>query len=147
MPTANPDVNGNNVVTLGTFLKNEGTWRVSSVPVVSTAASASQSAGAAGIKNVCIGLTIMLSAVAAQNAAIFFTLRDGATGAGTILMQWPLGTLLGAGGTYDRTLTGLYVPGTAATAMTLETTIQNGTLQAPVATNFVACMMWGNTET
>jgi hypothetical protein len=90
-----------------------------------------------------VGFSISLTAIAAQTV-IWFTLRDGATGVGTILMQWPVIQAIGTA--FEYSITGLYVPGTAATAMTLELTNQVGTVTAPVATNFAAVLMWGNTE-
>lgn len=146
MTTPNPDSNGLTVVTLGTSLKTEGSWKAFSVPAVSVAPTASQGAGAAGVKNVCLGVHLALAQIAAQASVMYFTLRDGATGAGTIIMQWPV-AIGGVNSVFLWDETGLYIPGTAATAMTLELTNQAGVVTNPTATNFASCTMWGNQET
>lgn len=137
---------GGQLVTLATYLKSEGTWKAFHVPAVTTAPTATQAAGAAGVKNVLLGFTFALSAVAAQAInTVYITLRDGATGAGTILAQWPVIAAITTQYTYG--LSGLYVPGTAATAMTMEMTNQAGAVTNPAGGNFAFILMWGNTET
>lgn len=147
---------GQNQVNLATLISGEdqtnnvtrsapksGFWMASSVPAVSTAPSASRAAAGAGVKNVLTGFSITLNAIAAQTI-IYFTLRDGATGAGTILHQWYVVQAIGT--TFNFGIGGLYVPGSANVAMTIELTNQTGAVTAPVATNFASVLMWGNTE-
>lgn len=147
---------GGQLITLATLVSGEdqannvlrsapksGFWKTFSVPAVTTAPSASQASAGGGVKNVCTGFILSLTAVAAQTV-IWFTLRDGATGTGTILLQIPV--IQAVGSAYSYSSGPLYVPGTAATAMTLELTNQAGTVTNPVATNFAAILMWGNTE-
>lgn len=149
------DGSGNQVVGLGSSSGSDttnsvlriapkaGYWKASHVPAVSTAPTASQASAGAGVKNVLRGFTVSLTAVAAQTV-IWFTLRDGATGAGTILMQWPVTQAVGTAFEYSQN--GMYVAGTAATAMTLELTNQSGAVTNPVTNNFAAVLMWGGTE-
>lgn len=104
-----------------------GEWAVNSEPAVSTQASASRAAGGAGVRHVCRSLHFSLNAVAAQ-ANIYARVRDGASGAGTIL--WSQCVVAPAGGYVSITLSGLNIVGSANTAMTFEFSA------APTATNF-----------
>ncbi len=81
-----------------------------------------EAAGAAGVRHVCTWLSITLAqntTGSAQNL-LTFHLRDGATGAGTILASFTLALPATACDCRVLTLSGLNIPGTAATAMTLE---------------------------
>jgi hypothetical protein len=78
----------------------------------------SKAAGAAGVRHVCTALSISVSAGATAQTPVVVNLRDGATGAGTILATWALSTIVNSTTTIQ--LTGLNIVGTAATAMTLE---------------------------
>lgn len=120
------------------------TFQVTSFPAAATVASASRVAAGAGVRNVCTEVTFSIDAVAAQTI-IFVTLRDGATGAGTILRQWIVPPQAAAGA-FSQTWSGLWIAGTANTAMTVETTNQAGAVLAPAATNFAACEWTGTTE-
>lgn len=104
-----------------------GEWAVNSEPAVSTQATASRAAGAAGVRHVCRSLHFSLNAVAAQ-ANIYARVRDGASGAGTIL--WSQCVVAPAAGFVNIVLSGLNIIGSAATAMTFEFSA------APTATNF-----------
>jgi hypothetical protein len=117
-----------------------GSWPVQSTPAVTTAPSASKAAGAAGVRHVATGALISLTAVAAQTI-IYFTLRDGATGAGTIL--WQIGLTQPAAGQFTMAIPLPNLFGTAATAMTLELTNASGALTNPVATNFATATLFG----
>ncbi len=114
-----------------------GQWTVTSNPAAATQASASKTAGAAGVRHVVDCVTLGLTPIAAQAAGVVFNLRDGATGAGTIL--WSV-QLIGQAGVAQPpvVLCGLQIPGTAATAMTLESAA------APAATNFVFATIQGH---
>jgi hypothetical protein len=99
-----------------------GQWAVNHVPAVNTVATITKAAGAAGVRHVCTSLSFTLSAgTSAPTAAVkTVSLRDGATGAGTVLQSWAVGVEATAGRAHTVTLTGLNIVGSAATAMTLE---------------------------
>lgn len=104
-----------------------GEWAVNSEPAVSTQATATKAAGAAGVRHVCRSLHFSLAAVAAQTI-ISARVRDGASGAGTIL--WSQQIIAPAGSAVHIELSDLNIVGSPATAMTFEWS------GAPVATNF-----------
>lgn len=92
-------------------------WAVTNQATAGTP-TISKAAGAAGVRHVCTGISISVSAGATAQTPVVVNLRDGATGAGTILASWALSTI--ANSTTSVQLTGLNIVGTAATAMTLE---------------------------
>lgn len=99
-----------------------GNWSVVSAPAVSTVASAVKGAGAAGVRHICTNVSFGFSAGTAVAAAtVVVNLRDGASGAGTILKSWqfalPATTIAPFAVSFP-----LHEVGTAATAMTLEFT-------------------------
>ena len=99
---------------------NQG-WVVSHAPAVSQQATASKAAGAAGVKHVATGLSFGLSARTAVAAStVTVNLRDGATGAGTILASWTFDLVAATLAPITVSLSGLQLQGSAATAMTLE---------------------------
>ncbi len=75
------------LLSLGAALSvRPGEWSVNHVPAAATLATISRAAGAAGVRHVCTSIDAALVLPAAANqAAITLNLRDGATGAGTIL--------------------------------------------------------------
>ncbi len=96
------------------------TWSVAHTPGAAAQATITKAAGGAGVQHICKSISFAL-AVDGTNAqtAIQINLRDGATGAGTIL--WSL--TLKKQATEPITvvhITGLDIPGTANTPMTLE---------------------------
>jgi len=99
-----------------------GDWATSSNPGVNSQASASQAAGGAGVRHVCTSISFVLAAGATAPTATEVTvnLRDGATGAGTVLMSWIIALPAVAGAMASICLSDLHVVGSAATAMTLE---------------------------
>lgn len=103
-------------------------WSVTHSPAVNTQASASKAAGGAGVRHVCTGVSARLVAGTAAPAAVQGTLnlRDGATGAGTILASWTVVLAASIGARDEINLTGLEIPGTANTAMTLEFAAASG---------------------
>lgn len=118
----------------GVIVAGPGEWAIQHQPAAATQATVTRAAGGAGVRHVCRSITVSILAVAAQGQ-IIVNLRDGATGAGTIL--WSAGFVLAAG-TSDRiALSGLNIIGTANTAMTLEVAA------APAATNFAQVAMSG----
>lgn len=113
-------------------------WAINHTPAAATQATISQAAGAAGVRNVCTSVSCTIcSAGTAQAAALVFNLRDGATGAGTIL--WSQQAVLPTNANMTIQLGGLQIAGTAATAMTLETAA------APAATCIASVAMTGYT--
>lgn len=95
-------------------------WSVVSTPAAATQATATKAAGGGTVKHVCTSLafSIAVDGTHAQTL-IQVNLRDGATGAGTIL--WSMSILKAATeGMTAFALGGLKLIGTANTAMTLE---------------------------
>lgn len=96
-----------------------GEWSQGHTPASATQATTTKAAGAAGVRHVCTAISATLATGAtAQAAAALLVLRDGATGAGTIL--WTKQVILPVNGVWNVDLTGLNIVGSAATAMTLE---------------------------
>lgn len=114
-------------------------WVASSSPAAATQASASRAAGAAGVRHVCTAISITVNGDTAAPAAqvLTFNLRDGASGAGPVLATWKVGVEAVAGKTVTINLSGLNIPGSAATAMTLEGSA------APGASTFESCTLAG----
>lgn len=97
-----------------------GFWAVASTPAAGTQASASRAAGGAGIRHVATGALFSWGAIAAPVATLLqANLRDGATGAGTVLeaaqLAVPAAVFQGAPIPIN-----CNDPGSAATAMTAE---------------------------
>lgn len=99
-------------------------WASANAPAAATQATASIAASP-GVRHVATHLTVCVSAVAAQSALVF-NLRDGASGAGTVL--WTA-TLSGAAGTTQCVVAPVHIVGSAGIAMTLQSAA------APAATN------------
>lgn len=86
-------------------------------------ATATAAAGSGGQRHVAWGIVATTTAGTTAPAAgvIYVNLRDGASGAGTILLQLVIGIEAVAGKPpTPLVLTGLHIPGSANTAMTLE---------------------------
>lgn len=116
-----------------------GGWTKNHAPAAATQATISQAAGAAGIKNVCTSITVSLASAAAPTVGVvIFNLRDGATGAGTILWTARL-SLPATSGEAKSIALNCWIEGTAATAMTLETS------GAPAANVQASVSMTGTT--
>lgn len=94
-------------------------------PAPAAQATITQPADGAGGHNVCTALAFGVTTGAAAPAAaqpLTFNLRDGATGVGPVLMSFTL--QVPAAADWNRgpvVLSGLWIEGTASTAMTLET--------------------------
>lgn len=110
------------------MVQGPGEWAINHAPAANTTATISKAAGGAGVRHVCKGFSVSINAVAAIAAPLTVNLRDGATGAGTIL--WTDRIMAPAGTTARLDRSGLNIVGSANTAMTLEFTA------APGATNF-----------
>lgn len=117
------------------------TFHINHAPAAATQATIARAAAGAGIKNVCTSITCTLSSTAAPTAGrVIFNLRDGTTGAGTILWTGALSLQATAGICATLPLTDLWIEGTANTAMTLESAA------APSA-NIFATVSWSGTIT
>lgn len=112
-------------------------WAVQHTPGAAAQATISKAA-ITGFAHTCTSITVTLAAVGAQAAELVFVLRDGASGAGTIL--WTGGMVGAAATSQNITISPLNIKGTRGTAMTLETTA------APAATNLAKVSMTGRTE-
>lgn len=109
-------------------------WSVFHNPAVTTQATITKAAAGAGLRHICTGLSYSLSAVVGQ-PLISVALRDGASGAGTIL--WQKQYILPAGAVLEVNISDLNIPGSPNTAMTLEFSA------APAATNLESVEMTG----
>lgn len=95
------------------------TWSVTSTPAVATQASASKALGGGTVRHVAQSITVCIAANATAQPPLLVHLRDGATGAGTIIRTWAFSQPIGTGSC--STQEGLNQTGSANTAMTLET--------------------------
>jgi hypothetical protein len=96
------------------------TWSITNTPASATQATSSKAANAS-LRHVATSITVCLASTAVGgNAPLNFNLRDGATGAGTILWTSIQTTAGIANGGTCTTLSGLAMIGTVNTAMTLE---------------------------
>ena len=94
------------------------TWSVIDTDVGATQATASKASGGGTVRHVATGITACRGDTAVAVPALVH-LRDGATGAGTILRSWVIGVSV-ANESNCENVTGLNMTGSAATAMTLE---------------------------
>lgn len=85
-----------------------------------TAATVSKAAGGGTVRHVVTGVTMCFQDSAINTVARLVNLRDGATGAGTIIKSWYLSNGGVAGGAQCEEIAGLNISGSANTAMTLE---------------------------
>lgn len=98
-----------------------GEWAVNHVPAANTKATITQAAGGAGVRHVCRSITAtVVGLAAAAEAVVVVQLRDGATGAGTVLWSTNLLITGTTGSQVGVTLPGLNIVGSDDTAMTLE---------------------------
>ena len=104
------------------LVNKPGDWPVKHVPAENTQATASKAAGAAGVRHVCTSISAALASNAslAALAQVSVRLRDGLTGAGTILWEQQLSIPNVPGSMASINLSDLHIVGSAATAMTLE---------------------------
>jgi hypothetical protein len=107
-------------------------WAIQHQPAAATAATIAKAASTNG-RHVATSITICVSAVAAQPTLVF-NLRDGATGAGTIVWSTRLMATIGQGMCHTAQVN---IIGTKNTAMTLESAA------APAATNFATVSLNG----
>lgn len=111
-------------------------WAVSHAPAAATQATCTKAAGGAGVRHICTSLAVTVAAAGTAQTPITVSLRDGATGAGTVL--WSQQVQLPINGVWSVSLDSLNIVGSAATAMTLETSA------APAAAVIAAVAMTGH---
>lgn len=114
---------------LPTVTRGAPHWTIANDPAVNTAATASKAAGTGGAVHVadCVTATFVANTTAPAAAVVTAVIRDGATGAGTILWSADLGVTATAGlSSTPIYLCGLNINGTANTAMTVEFTAAGG---------------------
>lgn len=122
-------------------VSNVGEWAINHTPAANTQATITRAAGAAGVRHVCRSITVsLIGLAAAAEATVLVNLRDGATGAGTILWSTRLLVTGTTGSETGVTLAGLNIVGSAATAMTLEFAAAGGanTFESVAMTGFDA---------
>lgn len=97
-------------------------WTQVHTPAANTQATTTKAAGGGSVRHVCTGLTVILAAGATAPTAtnLLVNLRDGASGAGTILWSATISIPNIAGAMNGISRSGLFIRGTANTAMTLE---------------------------
>ena len=95
-------------------------WSVKHTPAVNTVATISKAAVATQ-RHVCTGFTASVASDGAVSVAnLVVVLRDGATGAGTIVQASSLSVITTAGSSANIVISGLNIIGTLNTAMTVE---------------------------
>lgn len=95
-----------------------GQWSLVSAPGAAAQPTATKAAGAAGVRHVCTGISATVAPGATAQVPVLVNLRDGATGVGAIL--WSGYLQAPANGLGVLTSPPLNIPGSAATAMTIE---------------------------
>lgn len=107
---------------LGAALVEKGArWDVVSTPAPGSQGTASKAAGGVGVRHVADCVTYSAGAAAAPAATLLtINLRDGATGAGTILWQTTINAAATAAQHGSGQICGLNLIGSTNTAMTLE---------------------------
>lgn len=109
--------------TLGVSLADApGDWTAVSAPAAGIAASASRVAGGVGVRHLLTATSFGFSSQAALAAVatVQVNIRDGATGAGTVLKSYVFDLPAAIVAPVHIELSGLHVVGSAATAMTVE---------------------------
>lgn len=94
------------------------TWSVTNTPAANTQATVTKAAGGTTVRHVATSITACFVGTVTA-APVQINLRDGASGAGTILRTWFIGIPTANGGDCVN-LSGLNITGSANTAMTLE---------------------------
>lgn len=95
-----------------------GQFSVTHTPAAATQATISKAAAGAGVSNVATLLSYSITTTGTAQGAIVIALRDGATGAGTIL--WSKTLLAPTNSIVSESIALPHIVGTANTPMTLE---------------------------
>lgn len=95
-----------------------GQFKLFHAPAAATQATISAPAGAAGVRNIATFISFIIVTVGTAQTILSVVLRDGATGAGTVL--WQKQFILPVNAVLSESITLPHLQGTAATAMTLE---------------------------
>lgn len=106
------------------------TWTIKHVPNTNTQATATRTAGTGTQRHVVTGFTVTLAAGASAPTAaapITVAVIDGGTGGTTYLWRSLIGLPAVAGAQVSIVRGGLSLPGTAATALTIEFSAAGGT--------------------
>jgi hypothetical protein len=110
-----------------------GQWSVFSNAGLGAASSASKTAGAAGVRHILTGYQLIISSQAAPLAGqVTVNIRDGASGAGTILEALNVSIPAALYAPIVITRSGLSLVGTAATAMTIEQSAAYANVEASI---------------
>lgn len=106
-----------------------GNWAINHTPAAAAQATITRAAGAAGVRHIAMGISYGFNAINIEAGTFLINLRDGTTGAGTILQSWRVGPFA-IGASVRENISNLNIVGSAATAMTMEFA------GAPAAGNF-----------
>ncbi len=122
------DEHGSQYVRAGHQAPAPSIWTAHSVPAANTQATVSRAAAGIGIRNVCTELTVALAAGATAPTAVQLSvsLIDGASAGLTYLWRAVIALPATAGAVTGFVVSGLWLPGTANTAMTLEFSAAGG---------------------
>lgn len=106
-------------VTGAMLVTQPGNWSQNNTPGINIQGTTTRAAGAAGVRHICTSIHATLAMDAASVPGfLLVNLRDGISGAGTIL--WSAVVIGTIGETFQIELSSLSIVGSAATAMTLE---------------------------
>lgn len=108
------------------MVSNPGEWQLQNNPGANTQATASKAAGGAGVRHILRSFTISLSSTAAAASQQTVVIRDGASGAGTVLYTFSVAIPATADSGAVFGLSNLSIFGSANTAMTIEFTVAGG---------------------
>jgi len=127
MTTATGAVLGGQSAGPADLVTNPGCWSIQNQPAVNTVATATKPA-VPGVRHICKHVSACLASTTGLAAAAtgLLALRDGASGAGTVIAIWQLSIPNVLGQMAQITLTDLDIVGTAGNAMTLEFTAAAG---------------------
>lgn len=110
-----------------TIVATPGNWALTNLPIVNTQATITRAAGAAGVRHIATSITATFSSgTSSAGGAVVAVLRDGSTGAGTILWQSNMQFTAAVDGGQTIVVPALNILGSPATAMTLEFTAAGG---------------------
>lgn len=100
------------------YVTQLSTWSITNTQASGSQATVSKAAGGGTVRHVATSISACLSGTAVQ-APLVVNLRDGATGAGTVLRSWVLG-IATINDAHCIDPSGLNITGSANTAMTIE---------------------------